>query len=57
MAVIKSPEFLTQKLNNVLLKQRLVLFASGLLATSAAVIVTWFILSALASIMILPVWF
>ncbi len=57
MAVIKSPEFLTQKLKNVLLKQRLVLFASGLLATSAAVIVTWFILSAFASVMILPVWF
>ena len=57
MAVIKSPEFLTQKLKNVLLKQRLILFASGLLATSAAVIVAWFILSAFASIMILPVWF
>ncbi len=55
MAVIKSPEFLTRKLQNVLVKQRLVLFGSGLLATSAAVVVTWFILSALAAIMILPV--
>ncbi|HEX2897684.1 MAG TPA: DUF4175 family protein, partial [candidate division Zixibacteria bacterium] len=57
MPVIQSPEFLTQKLKNILLKQRLVLFLSGVLATSAAVIAMWFILSAFASIMILPVWF
>jgi len=57
MAVIKSPEFLTQKLKNILLKQRLILFMSGVLATSAALIVTSFMLSAFASIMILPVWF
>ncbi len=57
MPAIKSPEFLMQELKKVLLKQRLVLFASGLMATSAAVIITWFLLSAFASIMILPVWF
>ncbi|MGH8014719.1 MAG: DUF4175 family protein [Candidatus Zixiibacteriota bacterium] len=57
MSIIKSPESLIQRLKNILLKQRLVLLGSGLLATFAAVLVTWFVLSLFASIMILPVWF
>ena len=57
MPTINSPENLIQKLKNILFKQRLVLFTSGILATGAAVLVTWIVLSLFASIMILPVWF
>lgn len=56
MAAIQSPEQLTKKLKNVLLKQRLVLFSSGILATASAVLITWFVLSLFAAVMILPVW-
>jgi hypothetical protein len=57
MPVFNSPEHLIQSLKNILLKQRLVLFVSGLLATGAAILATWFVLSLFASIMVLPVWF
>ena len=56
MANIKSAEKLTRRLKNVLIKQRLTLFSSGLLATGASVLATWFILSLLAAVFILPVW-
>ena len=56
MANINSAETLTSQLKNVLIKQRLTLFGSGLLATGAAVLAAWFVLSLLAAVFILPVW-
>ena len=56
MANINSAEKLTSQLKNVLIKQRLTLFGSGVLATGAAVLATWFVLSLLAAVFILPVW-
>ena len=53
---IKSSSALERKLKNILLRQRLVLFTAGILSTIAVVVLTSLILSALANIMVLPVW-
>ncbi|MCH7690365.1 MAG: hypothetical protein IIA17_04890 [candidate division Zixibacteria bacterium] len=56
MANINSAEKLASRLKNILIKQRLTLFGSGLLVTGAAVLAAWFVLSLLAAVFILPVW-
>src|SRR5512145_418783 len=48
---------LIERLRSVLLRQRLVLFAAGILTTIAALLATWIFLSLLANVMVLPVWF
>lgn len=57
MNQIASRSVLLDRLRVVLLKQRLVLFSGGLVATLTAVALTWLILSALANLVVLPVWF
>ncbi|MFQ6009371.1 MAG: DUF4175 family protein, partial [Candidatus Zixiibacteriota bacterium] len=57
MARISSSSVLFKKLKQVLFKQRVILFAAGLLTTATAVVLTAIGLSFLANIMILPVWF
>ncbi len=56
MTEITSCQSLIRKLKSVLVRQRLVLFLSGLAATVAVVLLTWVLLSLLANIAVLPVW-
>ncbi len=56
MTKLTSSEQLLKRLKNTLLKQRLVLFSSGLLMTATAVVAAAIGLSLLANVMILPVW-
>jgi len=56
MTEIKSSSALERKLRNILLKQRLVFFSAGILSTIAVVVMTSLVLSALANVMVLPVW-
>jgi hypothetical protein len=57
MAEIGSSSILFKKLKQVLFKQRLVLFAAGLLMTVTVLVLTAIGLSLLANVMVLPVWF
>ena len=56
MTKMKSSSTLENKLKRTLFKQRLVLFASGLLITTGVVLAAAVVLSLLATLMILPVW-
>jgi len=56
MKKINSRLVLFRRLKSVLLKQRVVLFLAGLLATTSVVILTSVGLSFLANVIILPVW-
>ncbi len=56
MATIDSTHALLQRLKNILLKQRLVIFSAGLLLTIAVFVLIGIGLSLLANIIILPVW-
>jgi len=56
MKEIQSTSELLKSLNGVLLKQRIVLFVAGFLTTLAAAIITWMLLSLVASIIVVPVW-
>lgn len=56
MAEMGSSSALFRKLRQVVLKQRVVLFLAGLLATATAIVLTAIALSFLANVMILPVW-
>ncbi|MEA3296761.1 MAG: DUF4175 family protein, partial [candidate division Zixibacteria bacterium] len=56
-AQIESRTNLINRLRLTLLKQRLVLFGSGLATTTAAVTVIWIVLSLLAGLVVLPVAF
>ncbi len=56
MTEMSSSRELLARLNGVLFRQRLVLFASGLLLTIAAVTAAAIGLSLLANVMVLPVW-
>jgi len=47
---------LKKRIKNILLKERLILFGSGILGAVAALLSAWIILSLLAGIVILPVW-
>jgi len=57
MAEIKSRNSLINKLSAILFKQRLVLFMAGLVGTAAMVILMSLLLSVLANLVVLPVWF
>ncbi|RKX27754.1 MAG: hypothetical protein DRP45_00270 [Candidatus Zixiibacteriota bacterium] len=56
MSEIKSTTALQKKLRSVLLRQRLVMFAAGMLVTIAVVLMTWMLLSLAANVMVLSVW-
>jgi hypothetical protein len=56
MSEMKSTSILLQRLTAVLFKQRLVLAIAGLVTTLAALLAGWIVLSALANVMVLPVW-
>lgn len=56
MTTVKSPSELLKKLHAVLTKQRIVLFAAGVVLTTGAVLATAIGLSLLAHVMVLPVW-
>ena len=55
MAEIKSRNSLIKKLSAILFKQRLVLFAAGLVGTAAVIILLSLLLSVLANLIVLPV--
>lgn len=57
MTDITSSQDLIRKLKSTLTRQRLVLFAAGLASTVAVLLFTWVVLSLLARVMVLPVWF
>ncbi|MEW6051332.1 MAG: DUF4175 family protein [Candidatus Zixiibacteriota bacterium] len=57
MTRITSSSSLLGHLRAVLIRQRLVLFSAGLLATGSAALAVWILLSLVANVMVLPVWF
>ncbi len=57
MAQIRTTSELIDRLRSVLLRQRIVLFAAGLMTTGAAGILAWILLALLANIWVLEVWF
>ncbi|MEW5796454.1 MAG: DUF4175 family protein [Candidatus Zixiibacteriota bacterium] len=57
MASIKSTSELIKRLHAVLVRQRLILFVAGLLATIAALAVVFVFLALVAYVWVLPVWF
>ncbi|MCM2272412.1 MAG: hypothetical protein NDJ18_07670, partial [candidate division Zixibacteria bacterium] len=56
MNKIASSSILLNRLHAVLLKQRIVMFAAGLIVTLTAVALTWLLLSVVANVAVLPVW-
>ncbi|MDF1545476.1 MAG: hypothetical protein P1R58_10275, partial [bacterium] len=57
MSRLDSTRRLTKVLNRVLIKQRLVLFLAGLLTTGTAVVAAAIVISLVANVLVLPVWF
>ncbi len=56
MTHISSSSDLLARLRGVLIKQRAVMFAAGLVVTIAAAVAVAVVLSLLAHVMVLPVW-
>jgi len=56
MTELNSYTDLKKKIKRILLKQRLVLFITGIITTTSILLAGWIILSVLAGVMILPVW-
>ncbi len=56
MVEISSSSALFKKLRQIVLKQRVVLFAAGLLTSATVVVLTAIALSFLANVLILPIW-
>ncbi len=56
MPPISSTADLIKRLQHTLVKQRIILFAAGLLTSLAVVIAAWLLLSIVAQVMIVPVW-
>ncbi len=57
MRQIESSSGLIARLKGVLLRQRLVMAVAGLVTTISAMLLLWILLSFLANIIVLPVWF
>jgi hypothetical protein len=57
MTQIESSSMLIAKLRAVLFRQRLVLTAAGIVTTLSAMLAIWILMSFLANIVVLPVWF
>ncbi len=57
MTRLDSTKRLTKVLNRVLIKQRLVMFIAGLLATGTAVVTAAIVMSLIANVVVLPIWF
>lgn len=57
MKKFQSSAALINQLKKILRRQRLVLFSAGVVAVAAALVAAWILLSMLASLMVLPVWF
>jgi len=57
MAPMQTTQELVKRLRSILLRQRLVLFSAGLLATIAALVAAAIVLAAIAHVWVLAVWF
>lgn len=57
MALIQSTSELINRLRGILLRQRLILFVAGLLATAVALAGMSVVLALIAQVLVLPVWF